>query len=101
MALVNIKFHKNCIEWDLGITTNTLQDIGSKGVITSNVIREMYLLHNDLGVAIDIEGRNFKPLQANIHLSIWDNTSGLNVEHTPTTNLELFNLMKELYIKQF
>ena len=102
MALVNIKFHKDCVEWDLGPTTNTNKDIGSRGVISRNNIREMYLLHGNLGVAIDINDRNFTPLVANIYLGIWDCIDHFvaPIEYIPQTNTELFELILSLYIKQ-
>ena len=102
MALVNIKFHKDCVEWDLGPTTNPNKDIGSRGVISRNNIREMYLLHGNLGVAIDINDRNFTPLQANPYLGIWDciDYNIAPIEHIPTTNQGLFDLILDLYIKQ-
>ena len=102
MALVNIKFHKDCVEWDLGVTTNTNKDIGSRGVIARLNIKEMYLLHGNQGVAIDINDRNFTPLQASPYLGIWDcvDCNATPIEHIPTTNVELLELIMSLYIKQ-
>jgi hypothetical protein len=102
MALVNIKFHLDSIEWDLGVVAAKGRDIGSKGFISRSNIREMYLLFDNQGVNIDVNDRNFAPLNAGSHLSVWDcvDDSVAPIEYTLSTNEELLILINQLYNKQ-